>query len=55
MMDEEQVNVPEIANPLSDCDFTELKMTVNPLRDSDDFGYFIFIEALQFVNSKINQ
>ena len=49
------VHLPDgVEVPLSEADYEELKRTVNPLADSNDFGVDLFITAAEFVASHLS-
>ncbi|XP_062500773.1 uncharacterized protein LOC134178008 [Corticium candelabrum] len=49
------VHLPDgVEIPLSEADYEELKRTVNPLADSNDFGVDLFITAAEFVASHLS-
>ena len=49
----DQINVPDIPNPLSSADYVELQAAVNPMQQLDDFGVSLYIDTIRFVYSKI--
>ena len=53
--DQQQVIVPETNIPLNEIDLDELQRTINPLRPSNHNGADIYIEVLQFVNTRLHQ
>ena len=50
--DADMVEVPEVHNPLSETDYTELCETIDPLSATDNHGIDHYINAVQFVISK---
>jgi len=52
--DQEAVEVPITSNPLQAADYESLKTLIDPLRDSEEYGVDIYLEALSFVQTKIS-
>ncbi|XP_046842172.1 uncharacterized protein LOC124436298 isoform X2 [Xenia sp. Carnegie-2017] len=53
--DQQHVIVPETNIPLNEIDLDELQRTINPLRPSNHNGADIYIEVLQFINTRLHQ
>lgn len=49
----ELVECPPVPNPLSTADYRQLQATVHPTAQSNDFGYSLYKDTLQFVASKL--
>ena len=47
------VEVPELTNPLSAADYTELQRLINPLADTDGHGVDEYLATVRFVQSKV--
>lgn len=48
--DDNQIDVPEVRNPLQDQDFQRLQAVIHPLAQSDCFGVDIYLQVLEFVS-----
>ena len=48
------MEVPITSNPLQAADYESLKTLIDPLRDSEEYGVDIYLEALSFVQTKIS-
>ena len=51
--DDNRVVVPPIRHPLSDSDYQELCLHINPLDHSNDNGIDIYLQAVYFVHRKL--
>ena len=52
MVESETVTLPETQFTLEDADFQQLKDTVNPLQDVDDYGIDLYISTKMFLCSR---
>ena len=48
------VEIPPSPCPLTDSDYAEMCTTINPLATSSDYGADLYLECLEFVNSKVH-
>lgn len=48
------VEVPIIRNPLHPVDYASLTNSIDPLRESDEYGVDIYLEALSFIHTIIS-
>ena len=52
--DDNQVDVPEVENPLLDRDLQLLQATISPTAQSDCFGVDLYLQVVEFVNQIVN-
>lgn len=48
-------DLEDFIQPISDCELTELKDTINPLQEDDAHGINTYIQACLFVTQKLHQ
>ena len=51
--DHATVEVPVTGNPLQEEDYALLRGSIDPLRNSDDYGVDTYLEALNFIHAKV--
>ena len=49
----ESVSVPDIVNPLTGEEFTELQATISPSTDDDNYGVDVYTAVVHFIQSRI--